>query len=182
MADSRAASARSTLWLLPLVFVIHDGEEVLTMAGWVGAHRPQLDQLAQRSPLLGRLVDSLATSTPQAALAIGLLFVLFLGVTWAAVRAPWPGPWLRVYAGLLGAFFLHAFNHVGQALLFDGYVPGLFGAVLAVVPGALFIYRRLLAAGLLSVKTAIVSAFLGLPPLAASALLALRVARLMVGH
>jgi hypothetical protein len=70
---------------------------------------------------------------------------------------------------------------VGQALLFGGYVPGLVGGVVAVVPGALVIYRRLFAAGLLSLKTAIVSAFLGLPPLAASALLALRVARWIVG-
>lgn len=27
------------LWLLPLVFVIHDGEELLTMPGWIALRR-----------------------------------------------------------------------------------------------------------------------------------------------
>jgi hypothetical protein len=44
------------LWLLPFVFVIHDGEEILTMPRWIAGHRPLLERIAHKSPAARRVV------------------------------------------------------------------------------------------------------------------------------
>src|SRR3712207_1797721 len=141
--DSNRTSLPRVLWLLPAAFVIHDGEELLTMPGWVAGHRPELERLAGLGETAAEMVRSLPTTTAQAAAAIGLIFLLFVLVTAGASLSYRRGPWLYAYACLLGVFSLHVFTHVAQALYFGGYVPGLVGAVAAIIPCALYVYRRL---------------------------------------
>jgi hypothetical protein len=33
------------LWLLPVGFVLHDGEELLTMVDWIARHQEELDAM-----------------------------------------------------------------------------------------------------------------------------------------
>jgi uncharacterized protein with HXXEE motif len=172
-------SLAPVLWLLPLVFVLHDGEELLTMPEWIAAHRLDLEQLGQQSAVAARLVRSLATTTPEVAVGIGFLFLLVVTVTAGASAVQRPGFWLYAYAGMLGVLFLHVFTHLAQALFFGGYVPGLYGAVLAVLPGSLYIYRRLFQDGLLTWRSATITALIGLGLLLPVALFAHRLGRLL---
>jgi hypothetical protein len=151
-----------TLWLMPVIFAIHDGEELATMPGWIARHPRELAQLAGMNKLLAGIVHSLATTTPQVAIAIGFILVMFVAVTAGASLALRRGPCLYAYTTLLGVLFLHVFGHVGQAILFRGYHPGVVGAVAVVIPGALFIYRRLFAAQLVTWKSVVVTALVGL--------------------
>lgn len=179
--DAGRRSLARVLWLLPAVFVIHDGEELLTMPRWVASHRGELDRLADLGDAAAEMVRSLPTTTAQIAPAIGLILLLFLVVTAAASIACRRGFWLYVYACLLGALTLHVFTHIAQALLFCGYVPGLVGAVGAIIPGAIYIYRRLFRAGLLTPKSAVVTALLGLALFIPGVLLAHQVGRALGG-
>jgi hypothetical protein len=167
------------LWLLPAVFVIHDGEEMLTMAPWVEGHRGVLAAMAQHGRLVAKLLASVPRTQAHVTIGVVLLLLPFLLITAAVARQPRPGPWLTTYVMLLGGFFLHAFGHLGQALLFGGYVPGLVGALLAVVPGSLYVYRRLIAAGLLRPREAAAQAFVGLAALAVGGLALIRLASLL---
>jgi len=153
---------RRVLWIVPLVFVIHDGEELLTMPGWIAAHRAQLAHLAQPSALAARAVGSLSTTTPSVALAIAVVAIVVLAVTVGASRSPGRGWWWHAYLAVLGVSFLHVYTHVLQAVLFGGYVPGLYGAVFAVLPGSAYVYRRLFRAGVLDLKMAARDAAIGI--------------------
>ena len=171
---------RRLFWLLPLVFVIHDAEELVTMPGWLVEHRAMLDAFAQRGPLAGTVVAAAPTSTARAAVAIGLVLAVLLlataGATFTRSRA-----WFYAYTSLLGLLFLHVFTHVAQAIYFGSYVPGLLGAVFAVLPGTMFLYRRLFAARLLDGRTAILTALGGFALFVPGVLAAWAVGRIVAG-
>jgi hypothetical protein len=165
------------LWLLPLIFSIHDGEELLTMPGWVANHQQELNRLANMSDTAGEVVRSLPKTTAQAAVAIAFILLLFVVVTVGASVSRKRGFWLYAYSSLLGVLFLHVFTHIAQAILVGGYVPGVIGAVVAIIPGALYIYKRLFEAKLLTFKSAAVTALIGFALFIPGAMLAHEIAQ-----
>jgi Protein of unknown function with HXXEE motif len=167
------------LWLLPVVFIIHDGEELLTMPSWIASHQQELDRLARMSEVAAKLVRSLPTTTTQVAIAIGFILLLFIVVTVGASMSGKRGFWVYAYASLLGVLFLHVFTHIAQAILFGGYVPGVIGAVAAVIPGTLYIYKRLFEAKLLTLKAAAFAALIGFALLVPGAMLAHQTGRML---
>ena len=178
---SRLRLAR-VLWLLPLIFIIHDGEELLTMPGWIANHRQELDQLAGMSDIAAEMIRSLPTNTSQLAIAIGFILLLFVVITLGASLSSKRGFWLYAYASLLGVLFLHVFTHIGQAILIGGYTPGVIGAVVAIIPGALYIYKRLFEAQLLTLKSAAVTSLVGFALFVPGAMLAHQIGRLLGGE
>jgi uncharacterized protein with HXXEE motif len=171
---------RRLFWLLPLVFVIHDAEELVTMPEWLTEHRAMLDSLAQTGRLAARVAASAPATSARAAVAIGLVFAVLLLVTTGATLTRGRA-WFYAYSSLLGLLFLHVFTHVAQALFFRSYVPGLFGAVFAVLPGTVFIYRRLFTVRLLNWKTAILTALAGFALFVPGVLAAWAVGRMLAG-
>jgi hypothetical protein len=177
--ESGRRSLALTLWLLPIVFIIHDGEELLTMPGWIANHQQELDQLARMSEVAAKLVRSLPTTTSQVAIAIGFILFLFVGVTVGASMSSKRGFWVYTYASLLGVLFLHVFTHIAQVILVGGYAPGVIGAVAAVIPGALYIYKRLFEAKLLTLKSAAFAALIGFALFVPGAMLAHQIGRML---
>jgi hypothetical protein len=167
------------LWLLPIVFIIHDGEELLTMPSWIASHQQELDQLARMSEVAAKLVRSLPTTTTQIAIAIGFILLLFIVVTVGASMSGKRGFWVYAYASLLGVLFLHVFTHIAQAILVGGYAPGVIGAVAAVIPGTLYIYKRLFEAKLLTLKSAAFAALIGFALFVPGALMAHQIGRML---
>jgi hypothetical protein len=150
------------LWLLPLVFVIHDGEEILTMPRWIAQHRPLLERIAQQSPAARRVVANLPTTTAQVAVAVSVELAVFLLATVLVAGDPRPGFALYFYTGILGVFTAHSLTHLGQTVLLRAYTPGVVTAVLLVPTAGAFIYERLFEAGLLSRRGAVLSAAAGI--------------------
>lgn len=177
--DASGRSLARVLWLLPVVFIIHDGEELFTMPGWVVRHRQKLDELGRMNETAAEIVRSLPTTTAQVAVAIGFILLLFVVVTAGASMSRKRGFWLYAYASLLGVLFLHVFTHIAQAILFGGYVPGVIGAVVAIIPGALYLYKRLFEAKLLTVKSSVVTALIGFALFVPGALLAHQIGRML---
>jgi hypothetical protein len=174
---TRPAPSPATFWLLPAAFALHDGEELATATPWLAAHHQRLEQLSQHGWLGRRIVDSLPTSAAQVGLAVGVVALVVLVVTVGAAATRRRGVWLYLYSTVLGLFFLHVFTHVAQAILFRGYVPGLLGALAAVLPGSLIVYKRLLASGLLTPRAAVATALLGIALLVPGAVAAFALAR-----
>jgi hypothetical protein len=167
------------MWLLPLIFIIHDGEELLTMPGWIASHQQELARLAAMSDVAAEIIRSLPTNRSQVAIAIGFILLLFVLVTTGASLSGMRGFWLYAYAGLLGVLFLHVFTHIAQAILVGGYAPGVIGAVVAIIPSALYLYKRLFEAQLLTLKSAVVSALIGFALFVPGAMLAHQLGRLL---
>jgi hypothetical protein len=161
------------------VFVIHDGEEILTMPRWIAGHRSLLERIAHESPAARRVVANLPTTTAQVAIAVAVeqpqthdggrgLLAVFLLATGFVAGDPRPGFALYVYAALLGVYTAHSLTHLGQTVLLRAYTPGVVTAVLLVPLIGVIIYKRLFAAGLLSRRSALLSAaagVLGMVPL-----------------
>jgi len=148
------------------------------MSNWIANHQKELDQFASISEVAAKLVRSLSTTPSQIATAIGFIFLLFFVVTVGASISGKRGFWLYAYASLLGGLFLHVFTHIGQALLVGGYVPGIFGALAVVIPGTLYIYKRLFEMKVLTLKSAVFAALIGVALLIPGAFLAHQIGRL----
>ena len=149
------------MWLLPLVFVIHDGEEILTMPRWIAGHRPLLQDMARTSPAARRVVANLPTTTAQVAIAVAVELAVFLLATALVARDPRRGFALYFYAAVLGVYTAHSLTHLGQAILLGAYTPGVVTAVLVVPAAGAYLYKRLFEADLLSRRSALLSTAVG---------------------
>jgi hypothetical protein len=119
-------------WLVPLTWLVHDAEELVTLPRWHTRNEAALRALARRSASTRRLVSSLSDSRDTFAVAAVLVGGRLVGATVAKVSDP-DGVGLLVFAVCLGGYGLHGVVHVAQAAVFGGYV-----------------YWRLLGEGLLS--------------------------------
>jgi len=130
-------------WLLPLAFVVHYAEELFTMPSWFIAHERPL-------------------GAAHVALAIALFLAVFLVITAGAWLRPRSFVWRALYGGLLGTFLLHGFVHVGQAIAFASYTPGLVTAVLVVIPASAYLWIVLLRRGAIDLKPSLAMSVLGI--------------------
>lgn len=151
----------TTLWLLPLGFVLHDGEELLTMVGWLARHRVELERWSSYHPTLERVVETAPSTGTELAITMVLELALLLVVTGAAARARSRVP-LYAYAAALGVFVLHAGTHAALAVIWGGYVPGVATAVTVIPAVGIVSYRALLRSQLLSPTAAVASAIVGI--------------------
>ncbi|HEU4456279.1 MAG TPA: HXXEE domain-containing protein [Longimicrobium sp.] len=140
---------RAFILLTPLVFLVHDAEEVATVARWTREHGDVIPALAR---------GLLPIDTRQFAAAVALLFVILSVVSFLAARKP-EGIAIRVWLVLLAALTANGITHPAQALVVGGYVPGVVTAVLVVIPLGVLAWRRALIDGVTS-RRAILPLFL----------------------
>jgi hypothetical protein len=131
------------IWAAPAVFVVHDGEELATMMPWLRRHRDVLPDIAQS------VAD---VPTRQLALAMLLLLLGLLAAAWDGARRARRGARPTVFLLLAGALAGNGVSHLGQALLFRGYTPGLATALLVVLPYAFGLGRQLESAHMVSAR------------------------------
>ena len=113
------------IWATPLVFLIHDAEELATIAPFLQAHKSQLPAIVQS------VAD---VTTSQFAVAVVVLFLVIVAAAAHGAR--------RAREGALSIFFLlaagmlvgNAVTHLMQAVYFRGYSPGVLTALLLVLP------------------------------------------------
>jgi uncharacterized protein with HXXEE motif len=153
---------RSAVWLLPATFVVHDSEEILTMPSWIARHEPTFQALRKLGPLGDRVVANLPRTTGAVATSVAVeLIVLAIATAWLS-RHPRRGLGLDIYTVLLGLFVGHSVTHVGLAILFRGYTPGVITAVALIPPMGVYVYKRLLESNLVTWRTAIATAAAGM--------------------
>jgi hypothetical protein len=160
-APSLAGSSRGLYWLLPAAFIVHDAEELFMMPAWAAAHREALRTALSRAGL-GEYAPAVPAGFTHTAVAIGILLLPFLAVTAGAWRRPRSFAWRALYGGLLGTFFLHAFVHVGQAIVLRAYTPGLVTAVLVVIPASSYLGLALLRRGAIDPWPSMLAALAGI--------------------
>lgn len=139
----------SLIWLFPIVFMLHDFEEVILFEPWLKHNGKALQtRFSSKLPafLQGRMGRILNQSTAEFSVSVGLIFLLAVLCTLLAVLR---GQYVPFYLAA-SLFFLHGFMHVGQALLLRKYVPALITSLLIVLPYGVLLFSRLLAQGLLT--------------------------------
>ena len=151
----------SVLWLLPVSWAVHDGEEILTIEPWSRRWTRHLDSRDEPASVQTRLVGVLATTRRRYSIAVGLVGCLVVGATVAGTYDT-AGIGRVVYMTILGGYFLHAFVHLGQSALLRGYTPGVLSAVFVVIPTASYLYWRLFATGYVDCELAVVTGLVGM--------------------
>jgi hypothetical protein len=140
---------RSVIWLFPVVFMLHDLEEIIVGESWLTRHKERVKR-ALPARLAAWFEESFSMKTAQFAVAVTCIFlVLTVATILAAVTLP-EGTWLPFFLVCLHVMFLNVFTHTGQSLAFRGYTPGVATALVIVLPYTIYAYYRLLAAGLIS--------------------------------
>jgi hypothetical protein len=112
------------VWTLPLVFMVHDSEEIVTMSAFLQSH-------ADRLP--GQLLKVTAVSTGQFVMAVLFLLALILGFCVLAQRSDYSGLPMTLFAALTAILFGNGLTHLGQTAILRGYTPGVITAPLIIV-------------------------------------------------
>ncbi|RSN16276.1 HXXEE domain-containing protein [Nonomuraea sp. WAC 01424] len=129
-------------WGLLGAWVVHDAEELATMAGWVRRARPRLERLYPGVPW-----ERFELSQAQVNVAIGLMGGVMAGVSALGARTGGRSP---VFQSVLAGFGLHGVVHLAQAAATRGYTPGVATAPVVVIPFSVWAWRRLRQAGVVA--------------------------------
>lgn len=135
----------SLLWLLPVCFMFHDFEEILTIEAWSRKYSSRVSAALPR--VMRKMYGSMAgMTTTNFATDVLFVYILIVTVTAAAVFFSF----YLLYLAVLAIFLLHVFTHLGQSIYLKLYTPGVITAVLIALPYSLYAFYRLLEAGTVS--------------------------------
>ncbi|MCM3270813.1 HXXEE domain-containing protein [Paenibacillus elgii] len=130
-------SLHTLIWLLPVAFFLHDGEEIVVVERWI---RPRKHTLP---PLMQRALNWDKSITVQFATAVALIGSLIcLGANIAATAVEDGGKLGPVFVGMVAVMLLDGIKHVGLSLLKRSYTVGAVTAALMEIPYASYALYR----------------------------------------
>jgi hypothetical protein len=159
------------MWLLPIVFMLHDFEEIIMMRPWLIKNWANLEKRfpAQAIRAMARQKDM---SVSAYALAVSEELVVLSAFTFLGAECEMYNFW----AGFLIGFFIHLLVHIGQFIAFRGYVP----VIITSIPAAAYCLIALHDLNLvhpLDGKMVTVWAFISLVIIVVNLLFALKIAQ-----
>lgn len=113
------------MWLFPIVFMIHDFEEIIMMKPWRNRFSALLNDRLPKW-LRNTANRTLNLSTPGFAFAVLLIFVMLSIVTYICVELDFKAFWL----GIVTVYFLHLIMHLFQGIFLKNYVPAIISSIL----------------------------------------------------
>lgn len=111
----------TVVWLLPILFMIHDFEEIIMVTAWRKRNVKKLASL-KRQPF------GEAQSTASLSCAVFEEFILLSALSFISI-------YYDSYIAFFGIFFaytFHLFIHIVLSIKFKGYVPGVVTAVIQI--------------------------------------------------
>jgi hypothetical protein len=138
---------RTLIWLFPIAFMFHDFEEIILGEPWLRKNAGEIrERIEKGAPaFLAKQIEAiLDKSTTELAFPIRLIFGLTFISSFLAVEYEAFGFFLLAS----GAFFLHGFMHLGQAIVLRRYVPAIISSALIAIPYGLVLYWRLIEEGI----------------------------------
>ncbi len=141
-----SVDTHTLIWLFPIVFMFHDFEEIVLGEPWLRKNAGDLkERIKTSAPVfltkqIGAILDKTAA---ELSFPISLIFALTVLASYLAVAHEAYGFFLLAS----GAFFLHGFMHLGQALILRRYVPATITSAVFVIPYGLILYGRLIHEG-----------------------------------
>jgi hypothetical protein len=128
-------------WLLVIVFIIHDGEEVLALPKWVKQNQPLFEDLEVRFPMLQKTIQfARENDQQQFTLSVTFLLVMMITVTTMITFEPGNNRFQSIFIGITEIYTLHYFIHFFQSIFICKIVPGTISAIL-VFPISLFLWQ-----------------------------------------
>lgn len=152
-------SLSTLIWLLPLTFFIHDGEEIVTMEKWL-----RNNQDHPRIAVENRLLDWNKHITLQFTVAVLLLGTILCLITYVTSELYAKSGELNVlFTGLVAILLLDGVKHVGFSLALKKYSSGVITAIFAEIPYGVYALYRFYDAGAIDVMKILYGIAIGLP-------------------
>jgi len=116
------------IWLLTIVFMIHDFEEIIFFKPWINRNK---GYLTKKFPKISKRflprMENLSTSAFT--LAVAEEFLLLSLITVGSVLFDNYLLWLAAFMG----FFVHLLVHLGQWIILKRYIPAIYTTLLALI-------------------------------------------------
>ncbi|MET3698916.1 uncharacterized protein with HXXEE motif [Bacillus oleivorans] len=136
------------IWLFPIIFAIHDFEEIVVVEKWVAKNKAVI--LAKLPKRAGQFFEhNFAKKTHQFLMIVFFEFVLISIATILVHIFGFNGISKWFYLSLFSVMFFHAFTHIGQALFLKRYVIGLITSIFLLIPYGLYFYFVFINEGLM---------------------------------
>lgn len=129
-------------WLLVLIFIVHDGEEVLFLPSWVQRNSSIFDDLERHYPIIRRTLCLLRENN-QRQFTFSVLFLLCMitASTGSFVYQPDNPVFQFIFIGFTGVFTLHLLVHVLQSIAIRRIIPGTYTSIL-VFPLSIYLWQQ----------------------------------------
>jgi len=121
-------SYKSLLWIMPFLTGLHNLEEAPSMVGFLARYLPDIHFVTEGQFYAALIIATLG----EFAIVYASLYFLERGV------------WRYVPVALQSLVFLNALSHICGSLMFRTAAPGVFTAVLLIIPFTPLVYRAAL--------------------------------------
>src|SRR5699024_3572560 len=109
----------TVVWLLPILFMIHDFEEIMMVIAWRKRNEQKLKSIKKQPFGSARSTASLSCGVFEEFLLLSVLS--FVSLYYDS---------FLVFYGIFFAYAFHLFFHIVLSMLFKGYVPGIITAAI----------------------------------------------------
>jgi hypothetical protein len=149
------------VWLFPIIFAIHDFEEIIVVEKWVAKNKEDLlSKLPRRAASF--FEKNFAMKTNQFSIVVYVEFVLISIATVCVFHFGFNGLCKWFYLGLYAVLFFHSFTHIGQAIVFRRYTPGVLTSIFLLIPYGIWFYKVLLNSEIISYGDILLSLPIGI--------------------
>ena len=134
---------QTVIWLLPVIFMFHALEEIITVESFMTKYKNRVPKtfLAKLSFVIRK---KLSAKSAQHSIMIAWILLIISFITFMTAYHIPTGENFLLFTAVINIFFLQAFSHIGQTIIFRGYTPGVVTALFMVIPYSLLTYYRLL--------------------------------------
>lgn len=160
------------VYLLPIVFIFHDFEEIIFLKPWINKNRiPLLEKYPKIAEKILSYVDKLSTSA--FALAVFEEFILLCIITFTAIYFNYYALWLAVFM----AFSIHLSVHIIQWIVVRRYIPAIVTTIMT-LPYSIYGFNVILDTSLFSNGEIILWTIAGIIIMVVNLLLAHKIGRI----
>lgn len=141
--------------LLPVIFMIHDFEEIIFFKSWISKNK---SYLKDKFPKLNRIILSKSEDLSTAAFSavVAEEFILVSGITFLSVHFDTYYWWLAAFSG----FFIHLLIHIIQWVIIRRYIPAIVTTFLA-LPYCLYVIKMIIDHAIFSYSEIIIWSIVG---------------------
>lgn len=126
-------------WFLVIIFLIHDGEELFFLPGWLRNNSGRFETLSARFPFAKPVLNFFSKTNQQRFnISVFFLLTMILATTLLQILYPADTTIQLIYLGVTIIFIAHFLVHGLQSLIVRGVVPGTFTSIV-LFPISLFV-------------------------------------------
>ncbi|MBS4200513.1 HXXEE domain-containing protein [Bacillus sp. FJAT-49732] len=147
-------NVQTLIWLFPIIFILHDFEEIVMIEKWMKNHTNIIYEKLPRK-MANRVIKQFSMSTAQFSVSVLVIFLFVSFSTYMASQYVNHHSLANIHFFTVSimVFFLHIFTHIGQSILFRSITPGVITSIFIVFPYCIVLFNSLMTNRIISWNT-----------------------------